>query len=392
MPPKRHRSHSYHCNVHFELLATDKKTSARLGRIVTGHGEIQTPVFMPVGTAGTVKATTQQQLQDLGAEVILANAHHLYLRPGYELIHELGGLHRFISWSRPILTDSGGFQVFSHRELRRVSEDGVAFRSHLDGSAHFLSPEKATDIQRALGADMIMAFDECVPYPADFLTVRDSMERTLRWAARSKQAFERSEGRWHGHPQWLFGIGQGGIYPELRHECLNHLMDLDFPGYAVGGLSVGEPKSLMCELVAQSGRLLPANKPRYLMGVGTPLDLLQCIAAGIDMFDCVMPTRNARNGWLFTHSGHIVIKHACYARDQRPIDEACRCQVCLSYSRAYLRHLFLSNELLSATLNTLHNLYFYLDTLRQIRDAIASSKYLDYMMEFKAKQEIGQGG
>ena len=389
MVPGKAPAYGYHCNLHFELLATDKKTNARLGKIVTSHGEIQTPVFMPVGTAGTVKATTHQQLHDLGAEIILANAYHLYLRPGYELIHELGGLHRFISWNRPIPTDSGGFQVFSHRELRRISEDGVAFRSHLDGSAHFLSPEKATDIQRALGADIVMAFDECTPYPADFLTVRDSMERTLRWAARSKQTFEYGEGKWHARPQWLFGIGQGGIYPELRHECLNRLMDLDFPGYAIGGLSVGEPKSLMRELVAQSARLMPADKPRYLMGVGTPLDLLECIAVGMDMFDCVMPTRNARNGWLFTHSGHIVIKHARYARDQRPIDELCRCQVCSSYTRAYLRHLFLSNELLSAMLNTIHNLYFYLDTIRQIRNAIASSRYQDYMTEFKAKQETG---
>jgi queuine tRNA-ribosyltransferase len=344
---------------------------------------------MPVGTAGTVKAVTQQELKTLGAEIILGNTYHLYLRPGHQLIHELGGLHRFISWDRPMLTDSGGFQVFSHSELRRISADGVAFRSHLDGSPHFLSPEKAVEIQQTLGADIIMAFDECTPYPADFLVARDSMERTLRWADRCKHAFESGIGKWHTHPQWLFGIGQGGIYPELRHECLNRLIDLEFPGYAIGGLSVGEPKPVMLSVVEESTRQMPANKPRYLMGVGTPLDLVECIALGVDMFDCVMPTRHARNGWLFTSSGHIVIKNARFARDDKPVDEACPCGVCRNYSRAYLRHLFLSNEILSAMLNTYHNLYFYLDTLRQIRDAIASHRFLNYIMEFKAKQEIG---
>ena len=375
--------------MHFELITTDPNTQARRGKITTAHGEISTPVFMPVGTAGTVKAITQQELKSLGAEIILGNTYHLYLRPGHQLIHELGGLHRFISWDRPILTDSGGFQVFSHSELRRISEDGVAFRSHLDGSSHFLSPEKAVEIQQALGADIIMAFDECTPYPVDFLVARDSMERTLRWADRCKRSFDLGTGKWHANPQWLFGIGQGGIYPELRHECLNRLMDLEFPGYAIGGLSVGEPKSVMLSVVEESTRQMPANKPRYLMGVGTPLDLVECIALGVDMFDCVMPTRHARNGWLFTSSGHIVIKNARFARDDKPVDEACPCGVCRNYSRAYLRHLFLSNEILSAMLNTHHNLYFYLDTLRQIRDAIASHRFLNYIMEFKAKQEIG---
>jgi len=346
-------------------------------------------VFMPVGTAGTVKAITQQELKTLGAEIILGNTYHLYLRPGHQLIHDLGGLHRFISWDRPMLTDSGGFQVFSHSDLRRISEDGVAFRSHLDGSPHFLSPEKAIDIQQALGADIIMAFDECTTYPADFLVARDSMERTLRWAERCKRAFEAGWGKWHAHPQWLFGIGQGSIYPELRHECMNRLIDLEFPGYAIGGLSVGEPKPVMLSVVAESTRRMPADKPRYLMGVGTPLDLVECIALGVDMFDCVMPTRHARNGWLFTSSGHIVIKNARFARDESPVDESCQCGVCRNYSRAYLRHLFLSKEILSAILNTHHNLYFYLDTLRQIRDAIASHRFLNYIMEFKAKQEIG---
>jgi len=375
--------------LYFDLITTDPNTQARRGKITTAHGEISTPVFMPVGTAGTVKAITQQELKTLGAEIILGNTYHLYLRPGHQLIHELGGLHRFISWDSPMLTDSGGFQVFSHSELRRISEDGVAFRSHLDGSSHFLSPEKAVEIQQALGADIIMAFDECTPYPVDFLVARDSMERTLRWADRCKRAFDLGIGKWHTNPQWLFGIGQGGIYPELRHECLNRLIDLEFPGYAIGGLSVGEPKPVMLSVVEESTRQMPANKPRYLMGVGTPLDLVECIALGVDMFDCVMPTRHARNGWLFTSSGHIVIKNARFARDDKPVDEACPCGVCRNYSRAYLRHLFLSNEILSAMLNTYHNLYFYLDTLRQIRDAIASHRFLNYIMEFKAKQEIG---
>src|SRR5262245_60410843 len=376
-------------SLRFELIATDPGTQARLGKITTAHGQISTPVFMPVGTAGTVKAITQQDLKTLGAEIILGNTYHLYLRPGHQLIHELGGLHRFISWDRPVLTDSGGFQVFSHSELRRICEDGVAFRSHLDGSSHFLSPEKAVEIQQALGADIIMAFDECTPYPADFLVARDSMERTLRWAGRCKEAFHSGTGRWHANPQWLFGIGQGSIYPALRHECLSRLVDLEFPGYAIGGLSVGEPKSVMLSVVAESTRRMPADKPRYLMGVGTPMDLVECIALGVDMFDCVMPTRHARNGWLFTSSGHIVIKNARFARDEGPVDPACPCRVCRSYSRAYLRHLFLANEILSAILNTYHNLYFYLDTLRQIRDAIASHRFLNYITEFKAKQEIG---
>ena len=375
--------------LHFELITQDKKTSARLGKIHTDHGIIQTPVFMPVGTAGTVKAITQQQLKELGAEIILGNTYHLYLRPGHELIRELGGLHEFISWNRPILTDSGGFQVFSHSQLRNISEEGVSFRSHLDGSSHTLTPEKAIEIQMGLGADIVMAFDECTPFPSDFLIARDSMERTLRWAVRSKAAFDVLQRKCYSHEQWLFGIGQGGIYPELRHECLTRLVDIEFSGYAVGGLSVGEPKLTMYEMVRDSMKLMPSEKPRYLMGVGTPLDLVECIALGVDMFDCVLPTRNGRNGWLFTRSGHIVIKNACYARDPRPIDEACGCLVCRHYSRAYLRHLYQSNEILSAMLNTYHNLYFYLDTVREIRDAIASHKFLDYFLEFKAKRDIG---
>ncbi|PYV45365.1 MAG: tRNA guanosine(34) transglycosylase Tgt [Acidobacteria bacterium] len=375
--------------MNFQVITEDPKTKARLGKIITDHGEIQTPVFMPVGTAGTVKAVTQQQLEELGAEILLSNTYHLYLRPGHQLIYEMGGLHRFISWKRPLITDSGGFQVFSISGLRHISEDGVTFRSHLDGSSHFLSPEKVIEIQVYLGADLLMALDECTAYPSDFLIARDAMERTLRWARRSRDCFIQYEGRYWSHRQWLFGIGQGGIYPELRRECLDRLLDLEFPGYAVGGLSVGEPKSLMHEMVQQSCELLPAEKPRYLMGVGTPMDLVEYIALGVDMFDCVMPTRNGRNGWLFTREGHIVIKNAQYARDPGPIDPACHCFVCRNYTRAYLRHLFQANEILSSILNSYHNLYFYLDMVREIRDAIASQKLIDYLMEFRARQEIG---
>jgi queuine tRNA-ribosyltransferase len=376
-------------SLKFELIVQDTNTRARRGRIITGHGEIQTPVFIPVGTAGTVKAVSQQQLEELGAEIILSNTYHLYLRPGHELIHDLGGLHAFMSWPRPILTDSGGYQVFSHAELREITEKGVRFRSHLDGSEHFLSPEKAMEIQVSLGADIMMAFDECTPYPSDFLLTRESMERTLRWARRSKEALELPGGRRPSHQQWLFGIGQGGIYPDLRRECIDQLVDIEFPGYAIGGLSVGEPKSIMYEMVERSTEWLPQNTPRYLMGVGTPADLVECIALGVDMFDCVIPTRNGRNGWLFTQTGHIVIKNARYAQDQGPIEPSCRCPVCSRYTRAYLRHLFHSNEILGAMLNTYHNLYFYLDMVREIRDAIAFRKLAEYMKEFKARQEIG---
>ncbi len=373
--------------MEFQLLAQDPNTRARLGKIVTDHGEILTPVFMPVGTAGTVKAITQDQLEELGAEIVLANTYHLYLRPGHELIGRMGGLHGFMSWSRPLLTDSGGFQIFSHSRLRTIEEEGVAFRSHLDGSAHFLSPEKAMEIQMVLGADIMMAFDECPAYPLDVGTARESMERTLRWAQRSKEAVNRHPGGAPASRQWLFGIGHGGAHLELRRECIERLIDLDFPGFALGGLSVGEPRSLMLEVVERSSEWLPKAKPRYLMGVGTPRDLVECVSRGVDLFDCVLPTRNGRNGWLFTRGGHLVIKNACYSRDDRPIDDRCHCMVCRRYSRAYLRHLFQSNEVLSAILNTYHNLYFYLDTMRQIRDAIASCRLREYMLECSHPEE-----
>jgi len=376
--------------VRFQLVSQDSTTKARLGKIDTDHGDITTPVFMPVGTVGTVKALTQEHLEALGAEIILGNTYHLYLRPGYKVIHRLGGLHRFMSWPRPLLTDSGGFQIFSQSGLRTVQEEGVVFRSHLDGSSHFLSPEKSIEIQVALGSDIMMAFDQCPAYVQESNLVREAMERTLRWAKRSKEAMANcyQQGLNCPHKQWMFGIGQGGTDLQMRSECIERLVNLDFPGYAIGGLSVGEPRDLMFEVVQQSLEGLPINKPRYLMGVGSPHELLRYVAMGVDMFDCVLPTRNARNGYLFVRGGHIVIKNACYAEDERPIDLECKCIVCRRYSRAYLRHLYQSNEILSATLNTYHNLYFYLDTIRQIRDAIASCRLRDFIREF-VNQEDG---
>lgn len=353
----------------FELLKTDRTTGARLGRLTTPHSVVDTPVFMPVGTAATVKACPQECLEELDARIILANTYHLYLRPGHERIRSLGGLHHFMSWNRSILTDSGGYQVFSHRDLRRLSEEGVHFKSHLDGSSHFLSPETSIRIQQALGADIIMAFDECTPYPSAHEECRASMEMTLRWAERSRAAFDDSM------PQWLFGIVQGGIYDDLRHECAEKLVAMDFPGYAIGGLSVGEPKDQLYRVTASTTPLLPGDRPCYLMGVGTPADLFHCVERGIDMFDCVMPTRNARNGCLFTSRGRVIIKNACHADDESPLDPECGCLVCRRYSRAYLRHLFQSSEILSAILNTHHNLYFYLDIMRKIRQAIALDQF-----------------
>jgi len=373
--------------MEFQLIAEDSSTKARLGKIITDHGEIFTPVFMPVGTAGTVKGLAQEQLEDLGAELVLSNTYHLYLRPGHELIHRMGGLHSFMAWPRPLLTDSGGFQIFSQRNLRTIREEGVLFRSHLDGSTHFLSPEKAMEIQLALGADIMMVFDECSSSPQDSQAERVSMERTLRWAQRSKEAVGRHRASFYSHKQWLFGIGQGGTDLRLRRECIQRLIELDFPGFAIGGLAIGEPRGLMLDVVGQSLGWLPSAKPRYLMGVGTPKDLLDCVSLGVDMFDCVLPTRNGRNGWLFTRNGHLVIKNARYAEDERPIDASCQCTVCRRYSRAYLRHLFQSNEILSSILNSYHNVYFYLDTIRQIREAIASQRLLEYRQDFLRQQE-----
>ena len=374
--------------VRLQIEAT--RGSARTGKLSTPHGEVETPVFMPVGTLASVKGVSQDVLEELGVEILLSNTYHLFLRPGVETIRRMGGLHRFMSWDRAILTDSGGFQVFSLTDLRKIREEGVAFRSHLDGSPHFLSPEKAMEVQIGLGADLIMAFDECTEYPADAARVRASMELTLRWAARCKNYFEehkyevpwacteaaelRSAGRTNAsaptradQTQALFGIVQGGMDAELRRESADRTIDIGFPGYAIGGLSVGEPRELTRDIVLSTLEHLPSDQPRYLMGVGTPEEIAQYAQSGVDMMDCVLPTRAARHGLLFTSEGKVSIKQARYAQDECALDPACECRVCLRYSRAYLRHLYASNELLAQVLNTAHNLHFYLATMRTVR-------------------------
>jgi queuine tRNA-ribosyltransferase len=357
---------------------------ARRGQLTTSHGTIETPVFMPVGTLATVKGIPQDLLEELGSEIILSNTYHLYLRPGVETVRKLGGLHGFMSWPRAILTDSGGFQVFSLSGLRNVKEEGVTFRSHLDGSSHFFSPESSMQAQIGLGADIIMAFDECTEHPAGASRTRESMELTLRWAARSKKYFEehKHEVPWNGRTQKdaenenpptqsLFGIVQGGMDLALRKESAERTIEIGFPGYAVGGLSVGEPRHLTREVVEATLQYLPADKPRYLMGVGTPEEIVEYAALGIDMMDCVLPTRAARHGLLFTSEGRISIKQARYAQDEAPLDPKCPCRVCQRYSRAYLRHLYAANEVLAQVLNTVHNLSFYLDTMRTVRQSIS---------------------
>lgn len=367
----------------FEVLARDAATGARRGRLHTPHGTIETPAFMPVGTRASVKAASQADLEALGAEIILANTYHLFLRPGAELIRDLGGLHGFMAWPRPMLTDSGGYQVFSLAALAKVDDDGVTFRSHIDGAAHRLTPELATGVQMELGADIIMAFDECTAYPADEAAARRSMERTLRWAERCRNAWEEAgrgaairRGDAPPAEQALFGIVQGGMHETLRRECVARLRALDLPGYAIGGLSVGEPRALTAAVVAATAPELPADRPRYLMGVGRPEELIRYAGMGIDLFDCVLPTRNGRNGEAFTSEGTISIKNARHARDPGPLDPQCACAVCRRYSRAYLRHLFQSGEVLAAMLHTYHNLHHYLDTMRQVRHAIELGEFL----------------
>ena len=353
----------------YTLIHQDTSTSARVGKLHTAHGVVNTPIFMPVGTRGTVKACTPQMLSDqIQAEIILANTYHLYLRPGHETVYEAGGLHRFMGWQRPILTDSGGFQVFSLGSLRTITEEGVTFRSTIDGTEHFISPERSIEIQNALGADIIMAFDECPALPNDYTYLKNSMEMTLRWAARCKAA--------HQNPnQLLFGIVQGGMERDLRQASVEETVSIGFPGYAIGGLSVGEEKDLMYETLAYTAPLLPAEKPRYLMGVGTPADLVYGVRCGIDMFDCVMPTRNARNGSLFTTAGIVRIRNSKYSRDFGPLDPACTCYTCQNFTRAYLRHLHVENEILGSQLHTLHNLHFYLSLMRGIRRAICDGSF-----------------
>jgi queuine tRNA-ribosyltransferase len=365
----------------FEVLATDP-TGARLGRLTTPHGAIDTPAFMPVGTSATVKGQTQQDLEDLGVQILLSNTYHLYLRPGHELIRKLGGLHKFMSWPGAILTDSGGFQVFSLSELRKVTDEGVTFRSHLDGSEHFLSPEKALEVEIALGSDIVMVLDECIAAPSPESRTREAAARTLAWARRSRDYFAQ-----HGDPsrQMMFGIVQGGTYEALRRDNADALVDLDFPGYAIGGLAVGESHAITCEMAAVAASRLPVDRPRYLMGVGKPEQIPDYVALGIDMMDCVLPTRSARHGCLFTSQGRLLIKNAKYISDERPIDEACGCAVCRRYSRAYLRHLYASGEFLAIILNTHHNIYFYLDNMRKIRDAIRFGKLEKFRSDLQAR-------
>ncbi|MCH8947453.1 MAG: tRNA guanosine(34) transglycosylase Tgt [Acidobacteria bacterium] len=374
----------------FEVVARDPRSQARVGRLHTAHGVVETPVFMPVGTAGAVKALPQPMLEELGTQLLLANTYHLFLRPGHEAIRELGGLHRFMGWERALLTDSGGFQVFSMNEIRQVSEEGVTFRSHLDGSPQFLSPERAVEIQVALGADIIMVLDECLEYPASHERARSSMELSLRWAGRCREAFAK-QGTAAGS-QALFGIVQGGTFAELRRECARRLTEMDFPGYAIGGLAVGEPSALSYEMTEVCAAELPEAKPRYVMGVGYPVDLVEFVRRGVDMMDCVLPTRNARNGCLFTSEGRVQIRNAGYARDPRPLDARCGCAVCRRYSRAYLRHLFNANELTAATLATYHNLYFYLDLMRRIRAAIPAGTLDALAAELRAADSGGEVG
>ncbi|WP_333653255.1 tRNA guanosine(34) transglycosylase Tgt [Dissulfurispira sp.] len=382
--------------MRFYIKHIDNKS--RTGAIETARGVVNTPAFMPVGTQGTVKAMFPEELKEIGAEIILSNTYHLYLRPGHEIIHQLGGLHKFINWSGPILTDSGGFQVYSLSSLRRIREDGVEFRSHIDGSLHFIGPEKAMEIQAMLGSDIAMAFDECTPYPAEYEYAVKSLELTTKWAGRCKEYCESVKRRiaeteikryedsgnspihpfTHSPIQSLFGIIQGGMYKDLRKRSLEELMEIGFDGYAAGGLSVGEPKEEMYEIIEFIAPLMPEDRPRYLMGVGDLVDVLVAVENGFDMFDCVMPTRNARNGTLFTSRGRISIKRTEFKADPDPLDPDCNCYTCRNYSKAYLRHLFLSKEILSMRLNTIHNLYFYLDFFRKMREAIDNRTFKQF--------------
>ena len=373
----------------FDFVVTGRDGLSRRGQLRTPHGVVETPAFMSVGTVGAVKAMTSRDLKAVGAEIVLANTYHLLLRPGHELIARLGGLHRFMGWPHPILTDSGGYQVFSLSSRRVISEQGVRFQSHLDGSSHELSPELATDIQARLGSDIAMVFDECTTYPATVEETRESMERTLRWAARCRERHACLTGNPSGigslmttPGQVQFGIVQGGFYPELREASASGTVALDFDAYAIGGLSVGEPTMAMYEVTGQTAALLPSEKPRYLMGVGMPDDLVESVARGVDLFDCVLPTRNARNGQLFTKTGPISIKNSVFFDDERPIDCECLCYTCRHFTRAYLRHLFIAKEITSTTLNTLHNLHFYLDTMRRIREAIALGRFETFRQTF----------
>ncbi|MGE5842978.1 MAG: tRNA guanosine(34) transglycosylase Tgt [Deltaproteobacteria bacterium] len=357
--------------MEFKVTHQDPSGGARRGEITTAHGRFETPVFMPVGTQGSVKALSPEDLEKAGVGILLANTYHLYLRPGHRLIERLGGLHRFMGWEGGILTDSGGYQVYSLSKLRKIAEEGVTFQSHVDGSTHFIGPRESMEIQRALGSDVIMAFDECAPYPADYDYVLNSVRLTSQWAGICLECPR-------GDSQALFGIVQGGMYQDLREASAREIVALGFDGYAMGGLSVGEDRAIRRRVVQETVPYLPSDKPRYLMGVGKPQDILDGVAAGIDMFDCVLPTRNARNGALFTGQGTLAIKNARYADDDRPVDEQCSCYTCTHFSRAYLRHLFMARELLSYRLNTIHNLHYYMGFMSDIREAIKKARFSDF--------------
>jgi queuine tRNA-ribosyltransferase len=364
----------------FELRAVDP-SGARRGLIETDHGPVETPAFMPVGTQGTVKTLSARDLEEIGADIILSNTYHLYLRPGERLIEEAGGIHRFMGWNRPVLTDSGGYQVLSLADLSRIGDEGVEFKSHLDGSTHFLTPERVVDIQLSIGSDIMMVLDECAKYPCERGQAEDAVERTTLWARRSLAARGPRVTR-SGYERALFGIVQGSVYSDLRERSAEELVSLDFPGYAIGGLSVGEPKRDTFEMVARTTAHLPEGKPRYLMGVGLPDDIVEAVARGVDLFDCVIPTRNARNGCVFTSRGKLVIRNAAYAREDAPLDPSCGCEVCRTYSRAYIRHLFNAGEMLGPRLATYHNLYFYLQLIADMRQVISEGRFLEWRERF----------
>ena len=366
----------------FELLHVCKQTGARRGRLHTPHGVIETPVFMPVGTQASVKTMTPEELEDCGAQIILSNTYHLHLRPGEGLVARAGGLHRFMHWDKPILTDSGGFQVFSLADLRKVEERGVQFRSHLDGSQRFIGPEESIAIQQALGSDIMMQFDECSPYPCDYARAKDAMHRTLRWLERCMKA-------WTHEHQALFGIVQGAFYADLRVACAREMAGLDLPGFGIGGLSVGEPKEVMYDMLDRMMPYMPQGKPRYLMGVGSPDCLIEGVLRGVDMFDCVLATRVARNGTVFTHDGRLVVRNAKYAEDFTPLDPDCDCYACRNYTRAYIRHLFKAGEILALRLNSIHNIYFLTKMMAEMRAAIEADSLMDWANEFYARHGRG---
>jgi queuine tRNA-ribosyltransferase len=372
--------------ITYEHIKTCKQSGARLGRVHTPHGVIDTPTFMPVGTQATVKTMSPEELKTMDAHIILSNTYHLFIRPGHDIVKRAGGLHKFMNWDRPILTDSGGFQVFSLSNMRKISEEGVAFKSHLNGDKLFISPEKSIEIQNALGADIIMAFDECPPYPAEHSYTKHSLERTTRWAERCLSSHARP------HDQALFAIVQGGMYEDLRKQSATELTSMDFPGYAIGGLSVGESKPLMYEMLDYTVPILPANKPRYLMGVGSPDALIEGSIRGIDMFDCVLPTRIARNGTVMTSAGRLVIRNAQYADDFGPLDSECSCYTCQHYSRAYIRHLIKADETFGIRLTTYHNLHFLVELMRQVRQSILEDRLLDFRDHFFEKYGIHENG